>query len=99
MTTAGFEGYAIGYVECPDELRWYLKAEVKLHRTVCERLPTCNTQLTYPRQAISLDPRRVDANLAMRLVGRSGGASFVTGNILHMVLQSNYGKRLASSMT
>jgi structural maintenance of chromosomes protein 5 len=35
----------------------------------------------------------------MELVGKSGGASFVIGNVLHNVSRSRYGKMLAQSMT
>ncbi|KAA1477744.1 P-loop containing nucleoside triphosphate hydrolase protein [Dentipellis sp. KUC8613] len=33
MLACGFDGYAIDYVDCPEEMRYYLTREVGLHRT------------------------------------------------------------------
>ena len=35
LAALGFDGYAIDFVDCPEGLKWFLRADVRLHRTVC----------------------------------------------------------------
>lgn len=51
------------------------------------------------RQAIALDPSRVNIDQATELVARSGGATYIVGNIANSVTRSRYGKRLPQNST
>ncbi|KAF9449031.1 P-loop containing nucleoside triphosphate hydrolase protein [Macrolepiota fuliginosa MF-IS2] len=79
----GFDGYALDYVDCPEGLKWFLMRECNFHRN-----------------AIALNQRNVDVRQAMEAVGRhGGGASFITGRVMHQVSRSRYGSRALNNMT
>ncbi|KAJ7594061.1 P-loop containing nucleoside triphosphate hydrolase protein [Mycena floridula] len=51
------------------------------------------------RTAIALASGLVDIDKAMAAVAPSGGANFVTGNTMHQVSRSRYGRKLVQNMT
>ncbi|KAH8989237.1 P-loop containing nucleoside triphosphate hydrolase protein [Lactarius akahatsu] len=51
------------------------------------------------RTAIALQPNRVDPARAMEAVSRTGGGSYILGNILNSVMRSQYGRRLPQNLT
>ncbi|KAH9016086.1 P-loop containing nucleoside triphosphate hydrolase protein [Lactarius hengduanensis] len=51
------------------------------------------------RTAIALQPNRVDPARAMEAVSRTGGGSYILGNILNTVMRSHYGRRLPQNLT
>ncbi|KAH9023034.1 P-loop containing nucleoside triphosphate hydrolase protein [Lactarius deliciosus] len=51
------------------------------------------------RTAIALQPNRVDPARAMEAVSRTGGGSYILGNILNSVMRSHYGRRLPQNLT
>ncbi|KAI9442797.1 P-loop containing nucleoside triphosphate hydrolase protein [Lactarius psammicola] len=87
MREIGFDGYAIDFVDCPPAMRAYLMRECQLHRT------------SRREQAIALQPNGVDPARAMEAVSRTGGGSYILGNILNMVTRSQYGRRLPQNLT
>ncbi|KAN0134136.1 hypothetical protein V8E53_004519 [Lactarius tabidus] len=53
----------------------------------------------FHRTPIALQPNRVDPARAMEAVSRTGGGSYILGNILNMVTRSQYGRRLPQNLT
>jgi hypothetical protein len=98
----GFDGYAIDYVNCPEGLKWYLKRELNMHRTVRSRLPhlrSCSSCFFLCRgQAISRRGIR-DLQGAIDAVGRPGpggrtpNTNFIDRDTVHQVSRSKYGQR------
>lgn len=113
MEELGFDGYAIDYVECAPGMKWWLKRELNLHRTVCRSLLflhywTARVHVLFVNhpQAIGLDGKKVDVNKAMEAVTRigpngqgGGGATFIAGTVMNQVGRSRYGRRETQNMT
>ncbi|OBZ70474.1 Structural maintenance of chromosomes protein 5 [Grifola frondosa] len=57
------------------------------------------SEVRLHRTAISLDAGRVDPNRAMEMVARTGGATYIIGNVVNTVTRSKYGKRLPQNST
>ncbi|KAH9939337.1 P-loop containing nucleoside triphosphate hydrolase protein [Epithele typhae] len=83
LRALGFDGYAIDFIDCPEGLKGYLYAEVKLHRTAI---------------AVQ-NPRAVDGNRAMHMAEQANGANYIIGRLMNQVRRSNYGQRLAQNST
>ncbi|KZT06482.1 P-loop containing nucleoside triphosphate hydrolase protein [Laetiporus sulphureus 93-53] len=88
MRGLGFDGYAIDYVNCPEGLKWFLKANLMLHRTAI----ALNSQGVDPTRAMELVSR-----IGPR--GEGGGASYIVGTVYNNVSRSKYGKRLPQNTT
>ncbi|KAF9554516.1 P-loop containing nucleoside triphosphate hydrolase protein [Agrocybe pediades] len=88
MQQLGFDGYAIDYVECPPEMRWFLMREVGLHR------------VAISLKEISENNINTAMDYVARPVGSyGGGATFVNGRTSNAVTRSRYGKRAINNMT
>ncbi|TFK46958.1 P-loop containing nucleoside triphosphate hydrolase protein [Heliocybe sulcata] len=88
MAAMHFDGYAIDFVECPPEMKWYLSKELNLHRTAI----ALNGTKVPVAQAMELVSR-----LGPR--GEGGGATFIAGSTRNSVARSRYGKRLPQNST
>ncbi|KAK2463737.1 hypothetical protein APHAL10511_004230 [Amanita phalloides] len=83
----GFDGYALDYVDCPKELKWFLKKELNMHRTAISLRP--NVDVNKVMRLVARD----GAN------GAGNGATFFNGPTLNIVTRSRYGKRAVANMT
>ena len=62
LRAEGFDGYALEFVDCPEGLKWFLCADVRLHRTVrvflrCFRRVNAYTDCQSPRAHIHIGTR------------------------------------------
>ncbi|KZT29504.1 P-loop containing nucleoside triphosphate hydrolase protein [Neolentinus lepideus HHB14362 ss-1] len=88
MAAMHFDGYAIDFVECPQEMKWYLTKELNLHRTAIA-LDSKKVPVAQAMELVSrLGPR-----------GEGGGATFIAGMTQNRVTRSRYGKRLPQNST
>ena len=98
MREIGFDGYAIDFVDCPPAMHTYLVRDCQFHRTVSLHLLLLNPH-SRCEQPIAFQPNRVDPGRAMEAVSRTGGGSYIIGNILNNITRSQYGKRLPQNLT
>lgn len=89
-------------MDCPEDLKFFLRCETNLHRvvrTIYTLCPLYSVELTNV-QAIGIDGQRVDGPRATDFIIRSGGnCSFVAGDVMNQVIRSRYGQRLAQNST
>ncbi|KAF9458464.1 P-loop containing nucleoside triphosphate hydrolase protein [Collybia nuda] len=88
MTSLGFDGYAIEYVDCPQGLYWFLQSELNLHRTAIS-LDSNRVDVNRAMEAVT----RLGPN------GFGGGATFINGMTQNIVNRSRYGRKAIGNMT
>ncbi|KAI8989879.1 P-loop containing nucleoside triphosphate hydrolase protein [Trametes punicea] len=67
LQALGFDGYAIDFIECPEGLRWFLCADVRLHRTAI----ALNHNGVDPNHAMDMAAKAGGANYIIgRVVNR-----------------------------
>jgi len=98
LRTHGFDGYALDYIECPEELKWFLQVN-GLHRTVRLPFPFLKEVILKYIQPIALNERSVNVNESMTTIGEKGGGNFIAGGVVYNLSRSRYGKRLVQSST